>query len=106
MTGVDLAPGIDDADDGSTRPVGGVITELAQSRAVPERTQIVDAEPAMAAQIFGTLTVHRRRRGDTLRLFQAHPAFFDHLGPFVGFRGDELSEVRRTARDQHAAELR
>src|SRR5262249_6858286 len=58
VTGVDLAPGIDDADDGSAGPVGGVITELAQPRAVPERAQIVDAEPAVAAQIFGTLTVH------------------------------------------------
>src|SRR5258707_9848767 len=63
VTGVDLAPGIDDDDDGSAAPVGGIITELAQPRTVPERAQIVDAEPAMAAQIFGTLTVHRRGLG-------------------------------------------
>src|SRR5215831_4943763 len=44
-------------------------------------------------------------RGVALRLFQRHAAFLDHLGPFVGFRGDELSEVGRTASDQHAAEL-
>src|SRR5262249_45360693 len=106
VTGVDLAPGIDDADDGSAAPVGRVITELAQPRAVPERAQIVDAEPAVAAQIFGTLTVHCDDPGDALRLFQTHAAFLDHLGPLVGFRGDELPEVGRTARDQHAAELR
>src|SRR5262249_16183311 len=58
VTGVDLAPGIDDADHGSAAPVGRVITELAQPRAVAERAQIVDAEPAVAAQVLGTLTVH------------------------------------------------
>ena len=33
-----------------------VIADLAQPRAVAERTQIVDAEPTVAAQFFGTLT--------------------------------------------------
>src|SRR6516225_9573002 len=66
VTGVDLAPGIDDADDGSAAPVGRVITELAQPRTVPERAQIVDAEPAVAAQVLGTLTVHCDDPGDAL----------------------------------------
>src|SRR5262245_24472396 len=58
MAGVDLAPGIDDADHRAAAPVVGVVAELAQARAVAERTQIDDAEPAMAAEILGTLTVH------------------------------------------------
>src|SRR5262249_55633234 len=58
VTRVDLAPGIDDADDRSAGPVIGIVAELAQPRAVAERAQIVDAEPAMAAQIFRTLASH------------------------------------------------
>src|SRR6516165_10584811 len=53
VAGVDLAPGVDDADDGFADPVGAVVTELAQPRAMSERTQIVAAEPAEAAQLFG-----------------------------------------------------
>src|SRR5262249_59851155 len=51
-------PGVDDADDRPARPIVGVVAELAQPRAVAERAQIVDAEPAMAAQIFRTLASH------------------------------------------------
>src|SRR5262245_63160390 len=58
VTRVDLAPGVDDADDRPARPIVGVVAELAQPRAVSERAQIVDAEPAMAAQIFRTLASH------------------------------------------------
>ena len=53
MAGVDIAPGIDDADHRLADPVGAVIAELAQPRAVAERAQIVLAEPAIAAQLFG-----------------------------------------------------
>src|SRR5207245_692928 len=58
VTGVDLAPGVDDADHRAAGPVLGVIAELAQARAVAERAQIADAEPAMAAQLFRTLASH------------------------------------------------
>src|SRR5262245_16919771 len=58
VTRIDLAPGVDDADDRPAGPVVGIIAELAQPRAMTERTQVIDAEPTMAAQIFGTLAVH------------------------------------------------
>jgi hypothetical protein len=51
VAGVDLAPGIDDADHRLAVPVGGVEADLAQPRAVPEGAQIGNAEPAMAAQV-------------------------------------------------------
>jgi len=63
VTRVDLAPGIDDPDDRFAGPVNGVVAELAQPRTVAERAQIVDAEPAMAAQMFGMLPLHREPRG-------------------------------------------
>ena len=46
VAGVDLAPGIDDADHRLADPIGAVIAELAQARAMTERPQIVLAEPA------------------------------------------------------------
>ena len=53
---IDVAPGIDDADDGLADPIGGVIAALTKPRTVAERTQIAYAEPAMAAQFFRTFT--------------------------------------------------
>src|SRR4029079_2498751 len=53
---VDVAPGIDDADHRLAAKIGGIETTLAQARAMAEGAQIVDAEPTMAAQIFGTFT--------------------------------------------------
>ena len=46
----------------------GVVADLAQPRAMAERAQVADAEPAMAAQLFGTFA--RGHLGDhsTLRL--------------------------------------
>ena len=57
MAGVDLAPGIDDADHRLADPIGAVVAELAQPRAMAERAQIVLAEPAVAAQLFGRFSV-------------------------------------------------
>ena len=72
VAGVDLAPGIDDADHRPAGPVVGVVAELAQARAMAERAQIADAEPAMAAQIFGTLAVHEMiLTGDGATLYLA-----------------------------------
>ena len=53
---VDVAPGIDDADHRLAAKIGGIEAALAQARAMPEGAQVVDAEPAMAAQVFGTFT--------------------------------------------------
>ena len=39
---------------------GGVEADLAQPRAVAERAQVVGAQPAMAAQVFGSFTAHVR----------------------------------------------
>src|SRR5450759_3973373 len=56
MTKIDVAPGIDDADHRFAGPIGGVIAALAQPRAVAERAQVVDTEPAVAAQVLRTFT--------------------------------------------------
>ena len=48
---IDVAPGVDDADHRLAGQVGGVIAALAQARAMAEGAQIVDAEPAVAAQV-------------------------------------------------------
>jgi F0F1-type ATP synthase membrane subunit c/vacuolar-type H+-ATPase subunit K len=53
---IDVAPGVDNAYHGLVAKIGGIEAALAQARAMPEGAQIVDAEPAMAAQIFGTFT--------------------------------------------------
>ena len=53
---IDVAPGVDDADHRLAAPVGRVEAALAQPRAMAEGAQVVDAEPAMAAQLFGTFT--------------------------------------------------
>ena len=61
MAGVDVAPGVDDADDRLAGPVRRVIAELPQPRAMPERAQVVDPEPAMAAQLLGAFAGHGER---------------------------------------------
>ena len=53
VAGVDVAPGVDDADHRLADPVGAVVAELPQPRAMAERAQIVLAEPAIAAQFLG-----------------------------------------------------
>src|SRR5580658_4193525 len=60
VAGVDVAPRVDDADDRLAAPVGGVVAELAQPRAVAEGAKVVRAEPAMAAQVFRTSAGHGR----------------------------------------------
>ena len=51
VAGVDVAPGVDDADHRLAAPVVGVVADLAQPRAMPERAQVLHAEPAMRAQV-------------------------------------------------------
>jgi hypothetical protein len=53
VAGVDVAPGVEDADHRLAGPVGAVIAELPQSRAMAEGAQIVGTEPAVAAQSLG-----------------------------------------------------
>jgi hypothetical protein len=60
---IDVAPGIDDADHRLAAPIGGVVAELAQARAVAEGTQVGRSEPAMAAELLGTF-------------FLSHQAYF------------------------------
>ncbi len=60
VTGVDLAPGIEDADDRLAAPVVGIVAELLEARAVAERAHVVNAEPAMAAQMFGPFSARHR----------------------------------------------
>ena len=50
VAGIDLAPGIDDADHRLAGPIVGVVADLAQPRAMAERAHVVDTEPAMTAQ--------------------------------------------------------
>ena len=59
VAGVDVAPGVDDADHRLADPVGAVKAELLQPRAVAERAQVVLAEPAIAAQFLGRLFLGR-----------------------------------------------
>ena len=62
VAGVDVAPRIEDGDHRLARPVVGVVAHLAQPRAMPERAQILDAEPAVGAQVVGRLRVVMRVR--------------------------------------------
>src|SRR5690606_11530728 len=57
VAGIDVAPGIDDGDHRIARIVGAVIAHLRGARAVAERTQVLDAVPAVAAQILGALAL-------------------------------------------------
>src|SRR5581483_12154223 len=56
--GVDLAPGVDDADHRLAGPILGVVADLAQPGAVAERAHVGHAEPAVAAKIFGAFAGH------------------------------------------------
>jgi hypothetical protein len=53
---IDVAPGIDDGDHRLAAEIGIVKATLAQPRPMTECAQVADAEPAMAAQLFGTFT--------------------------------------------------
>ena len=55
MAGVDVAPGVDDGDHRLAGEVLMRIAHLQRTRAVPEGAQVVDAEPAAAAQVFRLL---------------------------------------------------
>ncbi len=57
VAGVEIAPGIDDADDRLAVPIRLVIAELAQARPMPEGAQVADAQPAMAAELFRAVCV-------------------------------------------------
>src|SRR5262249_26300959 len=58
VAGVDVTPRVDDTDDRLAAPILRIVAELAQPRAMAERTQVVDAEPAMAAEFFRTFMRH------------------------------------------------
>src|SRR3954466_8574597 len=58
MARIDLAPGVDDADHRLALPVIGVLADLAQPRAMAERTHVGNAKPAVAAEILGLLAGH------------------------------------------------
>ena len=62
VTEIDVAPGIDDADHRLAGEIGIVVAALAEPRAVAKGAQVVNAEPAMAAQLLGTFTFAHSRR--------------------------------------------
>ena len=68
VAGVDLAPGVEDADHRLAGPVGAVVAELPEPRAMAERAQIVAAEPAVAAQFLGRFFLVGCHAGTWLRL--------------------------------------
>ncbi len=74
MAETEVAPGIDDADHRLALPVGGVVAALARARAVAEGAQIVDPEPAVAAEVFRTFTVGHSYRSNWLSRRSAGPA--------------------------------
>jgi hypothetical protein len=89
VAGVDLTPGIDDADNRFAHPIGAVITELAQPRAMSERAQIVAAEPAIGAQlVWRSCFAHGYRN-----LFRSRPGGLHHLCPLRSFVGNHFAEI-------------
>ena len=52
VAGIDLAPGVEDADHRLAGPILAVVAELLEPRAMAEGAQVVAAEPAVAAQLF------------------------------------------------------
>ena len=97
---VDIAPGIDDADDRLAGPIGCVVAHAAHARAVSERAHVVDTEPTMAAQILGAFTDCHENIFALARSFPRKRESSSALGP--RFRGDErrmmgaLSNVNRS----------
>ena len=55
---VDVAPGIDDADDGLAHEVVAVVAHLQHARAMAERAQIGRPEPALASQVLKCFPRH------------------------------------------------
>ncbi len=91
VAGVEIAPGIDDADDRLAFPVGLVVAELAQPRAMTERTQIADTEPAMAAEVFRSFLAHRYKslRSGGLLGWRAVGGFAGRLPTLVPLRQND-----------------
>jgi hypothetical protein len=58
MAGVDVAPGIEDADDRATGNGIEVVTDLQQSGPMPEAAQILCRNPTLAAQLIHRLPRH------------------------------------------------
>ena len=52
VAGVDVAPGVDDRDHRFAGVVAAVIAHLGRTRAVPERAEVFDTVPAVAAEFF------------------------------------------------------
>src|SRR5262249_2675353 len=102
MAGVDLAPRVDDPDHRPAGPVLGVVADLAQPRAVAERAQVADPEPAMAAQLIRTFAWRHYRLAP---LVDAGAGEFDDLAPFLGLAGDDIAEIGGRAGHRRAAEL-
>ena len=106
VAGIDLAPGIDDADDRLAAPILGVIADLTQPRAVAERTQVIDAEPAVAAQVLRTLTsFHERGVRSNRASLNRKVGGVDDLFPLGRFAGEKLAEIGRRTGDRDAAEV-
>src|SRR5437867_9966964 len=53
MTGVDIAPGVDDRDDRFAEVIGARVAHLRGARMMAERAHVIDAKPAMRAELFG-----------------------------------------------------
>ncbi len=58
VAGIDVRPGIDDADHRLADEVVVVVAHLQRTRAMPERAQVGRAEPAVAAEGLGRLAGH------------------------------------------------
>src|SRR3974390_2376714 len=79
MAEIDIAPGIDDPDDGLALPVGGIEAALAQPRAMAECAQIVDAKPAPATELLCGFARHlvflrKRIQSQTLKFIAGRTA--------------------------------
>ena len=86
VAGVDVAPGIEDADHRLAGPIVAVVAELLEPRAMAEGAQIVGAEPAVAAQSLRAIC--GRSCADCLRMRAASTGGHGDDGDEENGRGD------------------
>src|SRR5579875_1006860 len=91
MAGIDVAPGVDDGDDRLVGEILARIPHLQHAGAMAEGAQVLDAKPAMAAQVLRLELRHgffcccdSIRRKTSLGCARQHPSH--HLN--TGYRGE------------------
>src|SRR6516164_11058351 len=104
VTEIDVAPGVDDTDHRFATEIGRIEAALPQPSAVSKRAQVIHTEPAMAAQLFRTLTV-AHTCGCTGPLIDRQVGRADHFFPFRGLVGNEFAESFSRTGNRRAAQF-